>query len=90
MANKNTKSKLQQAASRKLQGLGAPKLSPQEIAHMMFHAEERGEVERVGLDDGSWAWALPAQEDGRRPLMKPTPEILAHLQNFQTHHEPHA
>jgi hypothetical protein len=56
---------------------------------MMFHAEERGEVERVGLDDGSWAWALPAQEDGRRPLMKPTPEILQHLQNFQTHHEPH-
>jgi hypothetical protein len=89
----NTKKKkkggLAASASRRLASIGGPKLSPQDIAHMMFHAEERGEVERVPLDDGSWGWLLPQQPDGKRPVIKPTPDVLQHLAALEKHHEPH-
>lgn len=77
------KSKLQEAASRKLQTLAQPKITPDQFAHAMYHAEERGEVERVPLDDGSWAWALPVDKSGKRPIVKPTPEMLAALRRFE-------
>jgi len=87
MAKKNKKSALTAAASRRLARIGQP--DPEEIAHAMFHAEERGEVQRVSLDDGSWAWAFPDQ-DGKTQLLKPTPEMLAALARFaaegHTHH----
>ena len=76
------KSKLQEAASRKLQTLAQPKITPDQFAHAMYHAEERGEVERVTLDDGSWAWALP-DKTGKRQIVKPTPEMLAALHRFE-------
>jgi hypothetical protein len=78
------KSKLQEAASRRLQSLAQPKLTPDQFAHAMYHAEERGEVERVPLDDGSWAWALPSDKGGKRQVVKPTPEMLAALSRFET------
>ncbi|MBL8609293.1 MAG: hypothetical protein JNL38_18330 [Myxococcales bacterium] len=92
MSQKNPKKKknsLAASASRRLGSIGGPKLSAQDIAHMMFHAEERGEVERVPMEDGSWAWLLPQQPDGKRPMIKPTPEVLEHLARFETNHQPH-
>ena len=77
--NNKKKSKLQQAAARKVAAIGQKKMSAFDIAHAMFHAEERGEVERVGLDDGSWGWLMPPDGSGQRPMMRPTPEVLAHL-----------
>ena len=44
---------------------------------------------RVPLDDGSWAWLLPQQADGKRPVIKPTPDVLEHLAALERHHEPH-
>lgn len=76
------KSALAVAASRRLQMIGAPKLSEEQVAHMMYHAEERGEVERTTLEDGSWAWLMPQQPDGKRPVLKPTSEMLHHLERF--------
>ena len=76
------KSALKASASRRMQMIGAPKLSPQQLAHAMFHAEERKEVERVTLDDGSWAWLLPEQPDGKRPMIQPTAEMLRALEGF--------
>lgn len=70
---------LAQAASRKLASVGQPKMTMEDVAHSLYHAEERGEVERVTLEDGSWAWSLPAGADGKRQILKPTPEMLAHL-----------
>jgi hypothetical protein len=78
------KSKLQEAASKRLQTLAAPKITPEQFAHAMFHAEERGEVQRVPLEDGSWAWALPVDKSGKRPIVKPTAEMLAALHQFET------
>jgi len=81
---KKKPSKLQMAANRKLAQIGTPKMSAFDVAHAMFHAEERGEVERVTLDDGSWGWLMPQDGTGQRPLMKPTPEMLAHLQRISS------
>ncbi len=82
MAKAKKKSALAVAASRRLQMIGAPKLNEEQVAHMMYHAEERGEVQRTTLEDGSWAWIMPAQPDGKRPILKPTGEMLAHLERF--------
>jgi hypothetical protein len=83
---KNDKSKkrnsaLAAAASRKLAGSG-PRYTPEQVAHMMMHAEERGEAERTPLDDGSWGWRIQGP-DGQARLLKPTPEILAALERFE-------
>ena len=79
---KKKKSALQAAASRKLQAIGVPKMTPHELTHMLYHAEERGEVERVATDDGGWAWLLPPGTDGVRQQLKPTPEMLQALEGF--------
>lgn len=84
---KQKKSALAQAASRKLANIGAPRMSPEDIAHAMFHAEERGEAERVPLEDGTWAWAV--QGPNGPQLLKPTPEMLAALARFETGHHAH-
>jgi hypothetical protein len=89
MANKKRKPKqsaLAAAASRKLATIGGPKMSPEDVAHVLWHAEQRGEVERVPLEDGSWAWLVPNQ--GSAPqMLKPTPAMLEALERFE--HEDH-
>ncbi len=91
---KDTKKKkksgaLAQAASRKLARIGGEqaKHSPEEIAHAMMHAEERGEAERVDLEDGSWGWQVQTP-DGKVQILKPTPEILAALERFEREGHP--
>ena len=79
---KKKKSALQMAAQRKLAMIGAPKMSAFDIAHTMYHAEERGEVERVDQEDGSWAWLLPPNENGERQVLPPTPEMLVALERL--------
>jgi hypothetical protein len=92
-AQKNAKPKkktspLAAAASRKLQG-DAPRYTPEQIAHLMMHAEERGEAERVPLDDEgkTWGWKMTAP-DGKVQVLKPTPEILAALERFEKEGHP--
>lgn len=75
-------SALAAAASRRLAMIGTPKYSEEELAHMMFHAEERGDVTRQTAEDGSWLWLLPANEEGHRPQLKPTPKMLVALEQF--------
>ena len=84
MAKKNKKSALAAAASKRLARIGQP--DPEEVAHAMFHAEQRGDVRRVELDDGSWAWAFQ-DNDGQQRLLKPTPEMLVALSGFEA--DPH-
>ncbi|HSQ64041.1 MAG TPA: hypothetical protein VLM85_12535 [Polyangiaceae bacterium] len=79
---KKKKSALAAAASRKLAGIGGPKMSPQDVAHVLWHAEQRGEVERVPLEDGSWAWVMNGP-DGKPQMLKPTPEMLQVLEGFE-------
>jgi hypothetical protein len=79
---KKKTSALAAAASRRLSAIGESKMSPQDVAHSLFHAEERGDVERVTMDDGSWAWAMKPGPDGQRQILKPTPEMLAHLEDL--------
>lgn len=79
---KNKKSKLSDAASRRLQTIGGPKLSPQELAHMLFHAEQSGEVERVPQDDGTFVYLLPPDKTGVRQSLKPTPEMVAAIDAY--------
>lgn len=83
---KKKKSALQEAASRRLARIGQP--DPEEIAHAMFHAEQRGEVQRVQLDDGSLAWQF-ADNDGQQRLMRITPPMLAALSRFEHDHPEH-
>lgn len=88
MATKKKKpSALQAAASRKLAGIGNPQPSPEHVAHMMMHAEERGEVQRVGLEDGSWGWAMQGP-DGKTQVLRPTQEMLDALHRFETEGHP--
>jgi hypothetical protein len=85
MAKKKPKPKrnaLATAASRRLATIGGPKMSPEDVAHVLWHAEQRGEVERVSLEDGSWAWVVPSQ--GAPQMLKPTPAMLAALERFET------
>ena len=87
---KKKTSALAAAASRKLAGIGGPgagKYSPEDIAHAMMHAEERGEAARVDLDDGTWGWQLQGP-DGQSRILKPTPEILAALERFEREGHP--
>ena len=65
----------------KLASIGGPQMSPEALAHALLHAEERGEAERVPLEDGSWAWAIQDGQ-GKTQLLKPTPEMLAALDRF--------
>ena len=83
------KSALAAAASRKLSRIGGDgtRFTPEQIAHMMMHAEERGEAERVNLSDGSWGWQMSGP-DGKLQVLKPTPEILAALERFETEGHP--
>ena len=85
MTKKNNKKKpnaLATAATKKLAQIGAPKMSPEQLAHAMMHAETDGRAERVPLDDGSWAWKIQGP-DGTPQLLKPTPEILSALERFE-------
>jgi hypothetical protein len=79
---KNKKNPLAAAASRKLAG-DTPRYTPEQIAHLMMHAEERGDAERVPLDDAgdTWGWKITGP-DGTEQVLKPTPEILAALEKF--------
>lgn len=80
---KRAKGALAQAASKKLASIGGPKMSPEDVAHVLWHAEQRGEVERVPLEDGSWAWVLPGQgENGQPQMLKPTPAMLEIVDRF--------
>jgi hypothetical protein len=83
------KSPLAAAASRKLSRIGGAgsRFTPEQLAHFMVHAEERGEAERVTLDDGSWGWQMHGP-DGQLQLLKPTPEMLAALDRFETEGHP--
>jgi hypothetical protein len=87
---KKTKKKpnaLAAAASRRLASVGEKKpLSDFDIAHRMFHAEEHGEVQRVPMEDGTWAWELPSDSDGQRRLLRPTPAMLDALEQFAAGH----
>lgn len=85
MASKKKKGALAAAASKKLAGIGQPRMSPEELAHALFHAEQRGEVERVPLEDGTWAWAVQGPKGPQ--MLKPTPEMLVALERFE--HEDH-
>lgn len=81
MATKK-KSALAAAAARKLQSIGMPKMTPHQLAHALYHAEERGEVERVPTDDGGFAFLLPPDKEGVRQQLKPTPEMIQALEGF--------
>lgn len=87
----NTKRKknspLAAAASRKLARIGTAQYTPEHLAHLMMHAEERGEAERVPLEDGSWGWQITGP-DGKVQVLKPTPEMLAALHRFETEGHP--
>jgi hypothetical protein len=70
------------AAGRRLARIGAPTgYSPDEIAHAMFHAEERGDAERVSLEDGTWAWRVKGP-GGEVQMIRPTKEILEAVARF--------
>jgi hypothetical protein len=88
-SKKKKNSALAAAATRRLEKLGpAPvKMSPEQITHALMHAEERGEVQRVTLEDGSWAWVMQGP-DGKPQVLKPTPEMLAALHRFETEGHP--
>jgi hypothetical protein len=78
---------LASAASRKLAQIGGAKMTPEQLAHSMMHAEEDGQAERVILDDGDWAWRMTFP-DGTTRILKPTPEILAALERFEREGHP--
>jgi hypothetical protein len=80
---KPKKRALAAAASRRLASIGGPKMSPEDVAHVLWHAEQRGEVERVTLEDGSWAWMIPSGGEGGPQMLKPTPAMLAVLERFE-------
>jgi hypothetical protein len=84
---KKPNSALAAAASRKLARIGTPQgtHSPDEIAHAMFHAEQRGDAERVTFEDGTWGWQLRTP-DGKVEILRPTPEIVAAVERFDDSH----
>jgi hypothetical protein len=89
VAPKKKKNALAAAATRRLEKIGtAPaKMSPEQLVHALMHAEERGEVQRVSLDDGSWGWVMQGP-DGKQQILKPTPEMLEALHRFETEGHP--
>jgi len=91
MATKKKKGNaLAAAASKRLARIGARDpggMSPEDLAHTMFHAEQDGRAERVPTDDGGWAWQVMTPEGPR--LLKPTPEVLdalAQIEQGDHHH----
>jgi hypothetical protein len=78
---------LASAASRKLAQIGGAKMTPEQLAHSMMHAEQDGQAERITLDDGDWAWRVTFP-DGTTRMLKPTPEILAALERFEREGHP--
>ncbi len=83
------KSALAQAASRRLERIGPPRMTPEQIAHFLLHAEERGEVQRVQLENGGIGWAMQGP-DGQRQILPATAEILAAFERFEREgHPPH-
>jgi hypothetical protein len=76
------KSALQQAAARRLQAIGMPKMSPQEMVHALYHAEEEGKVKRETQEDGTWGWRLPSQGDLPGQLIKPNEEMMKAYEMF--------
>jgi hypothetical protein len=83
------KNALAAAASKRLSRIGSatPQYTPEQLAHIMMHAEEDGSAERISFDDGSWGWRL--QGPGGKPqILKPTPEMLAALERFETEGHP--
>lgn len=87
MATKKKKSALAAAASRRLGKIGPPQMTPAQLVHALMHAEERGEVQRTNLEDGSWAWVMQGP-DGKPQVLKPTPEMLELLHRFETEGHP--
>jgi hypothetical protein len=90
-AKKKKTGGLAAAATKRLERIGGagPKMSPEQVAHIMMHAEERGDAERVGLDDGTWGWKITGP-DGKLQILKPTADMLAALARFETEgHPPH-
>lgn len=88
-AKKKKGGALAEAAKKRLSKIGPARMSPEQMAHMLLHAEERGDVQRVDLEDGSWGWAMSGP-DGKVQVLKPTPEMLAALARFETEgHPPH-
>jgi hypothetical protein len=86
-SKKKKKSALANAASKKLASIGGARMTPEQLAHSMMHAEADGQAERVTLDDGSWAWRV-TMPDGEVRMLKPTPEILAALDRFEREGHP--
>lgn len=90
-SKKNGKKKgaLAAAASKRLGQIGGPQSrhTPEQLAHALLHMEERGEAERVTLDDGSWGWMV-RDAQGKQQVLKPTPEMLAALARFETEGHP--
>ena len=89
VAAKKKKSALAVAATRRLASIGSPppQMTPEQMAHALLHAEERGEVERVSLDDGTWGWRMQGP-GGKVQILKPTPEMLEALERFETQGHP--
>ena len=83
------KNALAAAASRRLSRIGGEgaRYTPEQIAHFMVHAEERGEAERVPLEDGTWGWQITGP-DGKLQILKPTPDMLAALDRFEVEGHP--
>ena len=79
---KNKPNALAAARSRRLQMIGMPKMTPDQITHALFHAEERGEVTRETQDDGSWVWVVKNGPDGTPQRLAPTPEMLEAFARF--------
>lgn len=79
---KKKPSALARAQSRRLQMIGMPKLNPEQITHALYHAEERGEVERETQEDGSWVWIVKNGPDGGPQRLAPTPEMVAAYERF--------
>lgn len=86
-AKKKKSNALAAAAQRRLGKIGPARMSPEQMAHMLLHAEERGDVQRADLEDGSWGWAMSGP-DGKTQILKPTPEMLAALERFDTEGHP--
>ena len=84
---KKKKSALADAARKKLEKIGPPKATPEEIAHAMLHAEEDGLAKRVWIDEERWVWTFNGP-DGKQRALEPTPEMLAAMERWETEGHP--
>jgi hypothetical protein len=88
-AKKKKGGALAAAARKKLENIGPKPMTPEDVAHAMWHMEEQGRVQRVPLEDGTWAWAFRGQ-NGEPQVLKPTPEMLRVIEHFESGgHEAH-